>query len=371
LFELGTAFSILGFGVLAFRLGPSVLAVLRGSSGSILKPSVPGAAHFVSIIVPARNEETNLPKLLTSLTLIEQEKVEILIVDDNSEDRTREIVEDFSARDSRVRLIKGSVRPQGWTGKNWACLQGAHEAKGEWFLFTDADTEHTPMSLTKALYKCESESLDMMSAVPYHDNSTLFEKLMGPFHLLVFISSSAFSKPRSHALFAIGQYLLFKKDFYLKQGTHEAVKMSFSDDLDLAEQCLKHGGCYGLETSGTIFKVRMYPSFAAFMEGWKRIFRIGFVHARFWRVIEIFLIISCLTESFHFAKASRAEAVLALGGLVLIAFAQRRYGRFSVGGVLLAPLGIGTFVYLSASALLDRIRGRDLRWRGRSYKLTS
>ncbi len=371
MFEVGTVFSILGFGILVFRLGPSAVAVLRGSQASIPKISGLGASHFVSIIVPARNEEANIQKLLESLVLIEQEKLEILIIDDNSDDRTRELVENFSALDSRVRLIVGSLRPEGWTGKNWACLQGAREAKGDWFLFTDADTEHTPASLATALYKCEKESLDLVSAIPFHENSTLFEKLMGPFHLFVFISSSAFSKPRSHALFAIGQYLLFRKASYFKQGTHEAVKMSFSDDLDLAEQCLKNGGRYGLDTSGTIFKVRMYPSFAAFMEGWKRIFRIGFKHARFSRAIEIFLIISCLFESFHFATASRIEALLALGGLFVIAIAQRRYGRFSIGGVVLAPLGIGTFVYLSASAVLDRIRGRDLRWRGRSYKITT
>lgn len=367
---IGPLFSILGFSVLAYRLGPSVVAVLRAKSVHTKKTSGLESSHFVSIIIPARNEEDNIPKLLTSLTRIEHENLEILVVDDNSEDRTSELVSGFSARDSRVRLINGSARPQGWTGKNWACLQAALEAKGDWLLFTDADTEHMPSSLSKALYKCEADSLDLMSAIPYHENSTLFEKLMGPFHLLIFISSSAFSKPRAGALFAIGQYLLFRKEFYFKQGTHEAVKMSFSDDLDLAEECLRNGGRYGLETSGSIFKVRMYPTFAAFMEGWKRIFRIGFVHARFTRVIEIFLTIACLMESFHFSKASEVEALLALAGLALIAIAQKRYGRFSFGGIVLAPLGIGFFVYLSGSAVLDRLRGRDLRWRGRSYKLT-
>jgi 4,4'-diaponeurosporenoate glycosyltransferase len=319
----------------------------------------------VSVIVPARDEERNLPVLLSSLLKLHVS--EIVIVDDGSRDCTRAIAEEIAARDSRVRVLEGAPRPAEWAGKNWACQQGALAATGEYLLFTDADTEHVEGSLEKMI----ALDADLASALPYHRSETGLETWMGPFHMLVLISSSAFSKPRRGSLFAIGQYLLFKRSWYLQQGQHEAIKGSLADDLELAERCLALGGCYALDTSGEIFKVRMYESFSLFLAGWRRIFRIGFQHANWLKLVEIVAVIACLTESFRFLCATPSEAVMALAGLALIALAQRRYGQFSLLGVLFAPLGVGTFVFVSAAAFFDRVLGRDLRWRGRRYKLSS
>jgi glycosyltransferase involved in cell wall biosynthesis len=354
--------SALGLLVLLMRLGP---AIFRKSHNHTRLARSDKESPSVSVIIPARNEETNLPTILTSLVALTVQ--EIIIINDHSEDRTREIAQRFADRDARVRVIDGEERPEGWTGKNWACQQGALISMGDYLLFTDADTEHLDGSLERVL----SLNANLASAIPYHSTQTWMEKLLGPFHMLVFISSSAFLKPKPKSLFAIGQYLLFQREWYFAQGMHEAVKGSLADDLDLAERCLQMGGNYQLETSGEIFKVRMYDSFAAFVAGWRRIFRVGFQHANLLRVVEVFAIISCLTESFRFAKATPQETLCAVAGLVLIALAQRRYGQFSLLGAILAPIGIGTFVYVSAAALLDRILGRDLRWRGRSYKLSS
>ncbi len=349
--------SILGLSVLLIRLGPAILRSRKSAA-------VPIGSFDVSVIVPARNEEANLDKILSSLLRLQVR--EIIVINDRSEDRTQEIAEGFAARDARVRVLEGAPRPTGWAGKNWACQQGALVATGDSLLFTDADTEHLEGSLETMI----ALNADLASALPYHSNTSLIEKWMGPFHMLVFISSSAFSKPRRGSLFAIGQYLLFKRAWYFQQGAHEAIAASLADDLDLAERCLELGGTYSLDRSGRIFRVRMYASFAAFIEGWKRIFRVGFQHASVLKIMEIVVVIACLTESFRFFRATPLETLMALAGLFILGLAQRRYGDFSLFGVLLAPLGIGTFVYVSASALLDRILGRELRWRGRRYKLT-
>lgn len=358
--------SALGLLVLLLRLGPAAFARPRRRFGADGGAAQAGAAELrVSVVIPARDEERNLPVLLSSLLALRVS--EIIVVDDGSRDRTRTIAEEFAARDSRMRVLAGEPRPVGWAGKNWACQQGALAATGDYLLFTDADTEHVEGSLERMI----ALDADLASALPYHRSETGLERWMGPFHMLVLISSSAFSKPRRGSLFAIGQYLLFKRSWYLQQGQHEAIKGSLADDLDLAERCLALGGRYALETSGEIFKVRMYESFAAFLAGWRRIFRIGFRHAKWLRVVEIVAVIGCLTESFRFLRATAPETLMALAGLVLIALAQRRYGQFSLLGVLFTPLGIGTFVFVSATALLDRVLGRDLRWRGRRYKLSS
>src|ERR1700730_8438146 len=102
----------------------------------------------VSIIVPARNEEASLADCLESLTDQTGVAFEIIVVDDGSTDRTREIAQSFA----KVRVISPEPLPDGWTGKNNAVIAGAKEkeARGQWLLFTDADTVHLPGSLARA-----------------------------------------------------------------------------------------------------------------------------------------------------------------------------------------------------------------------------
>lgn len=360
---MSVLFSALGLLVLVIRLSPAIF--MRLADGASAKTDSVENDARVSVIIPARNEEANLQKILNSLLRLPF--FEIIVVDDSSTDRTQEIAQSFAARENRIRVHAGAPKPQGWTGKNWACQQGALTSTGNYLLFTDADTEHCEGSLSRTLQL----NADLVSALPFHQSANFFERLLGPFHLLVFISSSAFSRPKTGSLFAIGQYLLFKREWYFQQGMHEAIKQSFADDLDLAERCVAQGGVYKVETSGRVFKVRMYLSLVDFLAGWRRIFRVGFGHASFVRVFEIFFVIACLTESFKFARATPIETLFALSGLLVLGLAQKRYGNFSWLGALLAPLGIGIFVFVSATALWDRILRRDLRWRGRSYKLSS
>ena len=104
------------------------------------------ATPEVSIIVPARNEEVCLGDCLLSLVSQTGVTFEIIVVDDHSTDRTRQIAESFVG----VRVISSDPLPEGWTGKNNAVVTGAREARGEWLLFTDADTVHLPGSLARA-----------------------------------------------------------------------------------------------------------------------------------------------------------------------------------------------------------------------------
>jgi glycosyltransferase involved in cell wall biosynthesis len=379
--------SYLGLALVAYRLLPT-LPVNRGAAqaeervgneglsraqvglGSESSTGAPVGTdgERVSIVVPARNEEANLPALLTSLLALQSCEIDIIVVDDGSRDRTPEIVSEFASRDPRVRLLRGEPRPPAWAGKNWACHQGAQVATGDFILFTDADTVHRPAGLLSALNELKSGDLDLLSALPYHLCPSLWEKLLGPFQMMVFISSAAFSKPRDNQLFAIGQFLLFKKKSYFAQGGHFAIQESLADDLDLAKLCMKTGGKYGVDKSGEVYDVRMYPNFFEFVNGWRRIFRIGFSHASLSRVIEVYLVIACLMMNFRFSKASAAEALASVLAIVIFVLAQRRYGRFSWLGPVLTPFSLGVFVYVSGLSAVDRALKRDLKWRGRKYK---
>lgn len=359
-------FSSLGLAVLALRIGPAAWSTLR--RGRVENEQAASDA-FVSILIPVRNEENHLPRLLTSLMRLDHRQIEILVIDDASSDRSVEISREFAARDSRIRVIEAPVKPGGWVGKTWACFHGAAEARGEFLLFTDADTEHESNGLSRALAQMRREDADLLSAIPFHENETSFDPYAGPFHVLTLIAASAFSKPRLKRVFAIGQYLLFRRELYFALGTHESVKMSFCEDVDFAELCLARGGRFSLNRSGAIFRVRMYLTFRGFFEGWRRIFRIGFAHARPAVAVEVFLVIACLTESFRFSRATPIEVGCAVAGLVLIGVAQSKYGRFSWLGVLAAPVSLALFTTVALVAFIDRVGGRDLRWRGRSYKI--
>jgi chlorobactene glucosyltransferase len=106
---------------------------------------------LVSVLIPARNEEKNIERCLNSLRNQLYKNYEILVLDDNSTDNTPNILKRIAAADKRVRVFRGAPLPEGWFGKPFAQHQLSREAKGEIFLFTDADTIHSPTSISWAV----------------------------------------------------------------------------------------------------------------------------------------------------------------------------------------------------------------------------
>src|SRR5882724_10444754 len=117
---------------------------------------------LVSVIVPARNEEVSLGACLESLVAQTGIDFVIIVVDDGSTDRTRQIAESFAG----VRVIESGPLPEGWTGKNNAVTAGTKAARGEWLLFTDADTIHLPGSLSRSLKEAKLQNAAMLSYSP-------------------------------------------------------------------------------------------------------------------------------------------------------------------------------------------------------------
>ena len=138
-----------------------------------------GPIPEVTIIVPARNEEASLADCLQSLVTQTGVNCEIIVVDDASTDRTREIAEGFAVVQANarvsVRVISPGPLPPGWTGKNNAAVAGANVAQGEWLLFTDADTVHLPGSLARALAEAKQEKADLQSYSPEQVAVTFWE----------------------------------------------------------------------------------------------------------------------------------------------------------------------------------------------------
>jgi chlorobactene glucosyltransferase len=180
----------------------------------------------VSVIVPARNEEANIERAVRSLA-VQAGRGEILVVDDQSQDHTREILERLQWEIAALRVLRIESLPEGWLGKNYAVATAAKQAKGDWLLLTDADVEHQPGSLVTLLERAKAEQADMLSVSPGQETPTWWEKAVIP---LVYVQLAKLyrfdevSDPSSTAAAANGQYILIRREVYERVGGHQAVR---------------------------------------------------------------------------------------------------------------------------------------------------
>lgn len=344
-------FGFSGLGLFVFRLWP------RKTISSCLVNEDPK----VSIIVPARNEEKNLPHLLASLKSLTYPRFEVIVVDDQSSDQTSVIAEKYD-----VKLVRGVPKPSDWGGKQWACQQGSLVAGGDYLLFTDADTYHHSDNLEKALSFMQKHQLDLMSALPFHRGKTIWESLLGPFHLLLLAVTAPYNDPEPGRLFAIGQYLMFKKTAYLKLGGHASVKTKLVEDVPIANLALKKGLKFKVFTNSCLFEVRMYLSLSDFLQGWRRNFRAGFIESRLSAPFEVALMICGLLGSCQFSNP-HSWLLIAFSCSFLI-WRQSSIGNFSVFGIIFLPFSLFLFTWISLLSSFDLLTKAPLKWKDRSYR---
>jgi chlorobactene glucosyltransferase len=232
---------------------------------------IPGTAPFVSILVPARDEETNIGACLESLRRQDYPNFEILVLDDSSSDNTRKVVAGIAARDKRIRLVEGEPLPAGWAGKPFACHQLARQASGDWFLFIDADTIHTANMLRATIGLALEERPSLLSGFPRQLAASLPQKIAIPVLYFVILSwlplwwLQSSRKPRPSL--AIGQFLLFPKEEYRRIGGHEAVKSRILEDIWLGIEIKKHGGRHIAIDLSPVVSCHMYRNVGAMWEG--------------------------------------------------------------------------------------------------------
>ena len=355
--DLAIAVAASGCAIILWRLG-----IVRNK-----RPlSVPHSRYItqsIEIIVPARNEAQVIALLLESLCQLNDPNFEIIVVNDQSSDATGAIADKFP-----VKLVNVETKPDGWVGKSWACHLGAFQATGDLLLFTDADTTHNADSLTYARAAMQANDWGMCSTLPYHMCPARWETLLGPFHLLLLLVTAPWQKASRVRLFAIGQYLMFRRHAYEQMGGHESVRGEPAEDLALAKRCLVLGFAYGVIADRCLYKVRMYASFASFWQGWRRNFLLGMRQSHWKQSIEVVVVVAALISLYI---QPLRWPVIALGALSLAAFAyrQRQLGDFSILGVLCLPLSLSLFMLISFAAVADRLLRRSVVWKGRVINL--
>ena len=225
----------------------------------------------VLVLVPARNEEDNIEVCIRSLLQQQYPDFEVRVLDDHSTDRTWDILQRLAREDSRLTIRKGYPLPTNWLGKHWACHQLAQTATGELLLFTDADTRHHPLTLQNSVSALITEKADLLTAMPFEQVVTWGEKLVVPiipWSIFSFVPLALAYRLKYSALSAtIGQFMLFRREAYLKIGGYEAVRYHAVDDLALGRRIKAMGLRWRLVDGGQRIRCRMYHNFSQVYQG--------------------------------------------------------------------------------------------------------
>lgn len=323
----------------------------------------------VSVIVPARNEEASLGACLESLVSQSGVDFEIIVVNDHSTDGTREIAESFSG----VRVIEASPLPQGWTGKSNAVACGARDARGQWLLFTDADTVHLPGSLARALAEAKEHHAEMLSYSPEQIAVTFWERAILPVvfsELARQYPPSKVSDPASQIAAANGQFILIRRETYDAIGGHAAVAGDILEDVALATRVKSAGQKIRFRYAADAVRTRMYRNFAQLREGWTKNLALLFPNPNRlaakilllwilpWTVL-LLLLIRALTNPWW-------STAFVASFIYLVMRISR--ANFSTDMNILASLfGMPLFAYLLLRS--KRMHGKGtVAWKGRSYR---
>jgi glycosyltransferase involved in cell wall biosynthesis len=250
---------------------------------------------FVSVLIPARNEEQDIIRLLQSLKIQEYQNIEVIVLDDSSEDNTHQMVHEFCLTDNRFKIIKGNPLENGWLGKNYACHQLALHAKGTFLMFLDADEEVKDGLINNALYRMYLGKLSLLSLFTNQVMKTNGEKSVIPLmhYLLLNLLPLRLVKLSKMAAFAAasGQFMLFNAADYHQNQWHQSVKSKVVEDVEIMKR-IKTNGFRGeaLLANGYIF-CRMYKNYQECLNGFSKNLLSGFGNSIFGLLIYIFLII--------------------------------------------------------------------------------
>jgi chlorobactene glucosyltransferase len=261
-----------------FFLLATVYFVLLSSSNVIWlrlssrKPRIT-AGDKVSVLIPARNEEENIGRCLESLIDQNYENYEIIVLDDQSTDRTREIITGYERKyPDLIKAVQGKPLPEsGWAGKPHAMQQLSEYATGDYFLFTDADTVHSKESIAWAVTNIEFHRVDFVSGYVFQELKTFGERLIIPGMYIM----SAFILPlwlvpstRIPGLsFAIGQMIMFKRHAFEAIGGYAAISEYISDDIFIARELKKAGFRIIFLDIRKYVRCRMYEGYGASFNG--------------------------------------------------------------------------------------------------------
>lgn len=373
---------VLGFLVLGVRLPRRLPATTAEPSREWRRASV---------VIPARNEEHNIERVLRSLIASDYPDLEVIVVDDRSEDGTAAAVRRVAAElegveSPTIRLVDGDDLPDGWLGKPWACQQGGRVATGDYILFTDADTRHAPDLLRRVVAEVEQSGADALSLVGRQLMLSFWERVVQPqiFTSLLFRyrnNRDPHPPARWRDAIANGQYIFFERDTYEAIGGHAAVKGEVVEDMKMAQHLVKNGYALEVRMAEGSFATRMYASLGELVRGWSKNVILGgmatippgllrtfapagiFAGTVFlWLMPPILLLAGILGGVDPLVKWG--WIVVGMSAVFWSAVSARMGVNALHGAVYPVGAAVSAWIYLRAW-----IRGGNVEWKGRRYRV--
>ena len=363
----------------------AMLRLRRSRSLDDESPTPPASAPLVSVIVPARNEARNIARCVRSILRSRYPTLELIVVNDHSQDDTAALAHDAAAGDARLRVVSSAPLPNGWFGKQWACATGVGVARGDVLLFTDADTEHAPDLLPRAVNALFRADVGLLTVAGHQETHSFWERLLQPQVFWMLLVRYGGTESVSHAhraedVIGNGQFLLVRRAAYESIGGHESVRDKVAEDLMLAQRFFRAGHGVRLVRGEEQLATHMYASLPELIAGWGKNIYAGGIHAmpggNIGRVLFPFVLPMLPLMTVAPVIVLVLALVGALGGawLVwsmvsaaanLIWWAVIYHGfRQRIWYALVAPLGAAMLLFIIGRAMA---RGRRVGWKGREY----
>jgi chlorobactene glucosyltransferase len=347
-------------------------------------PLDPGA--FVTVVVPARDEEHNIGACLEALLRQSYPRSQwrVVVVDDHSRDATHALACAIAQQHGGMEVLQSPPLPRGWVGKCHACWIGAAAAPAQtrWLCFLDADVRAEPDLIAHAVAVAEADGLDLLSLLPRQQLGSFAERLVMPCGLYIMSicqNLAELQSPRSRDATVTGQFILARRDKYLAVGGHAAVRADIAEDVALGRTLKRAGGRVELRDGAALLRARMYAGWGSLWEGVTKnlVDMLGgpartlatavLAPAGAWATLVLpGLCAVAVAEEARGALPALAIAAAASLSLIGLHIGGARHFRIPFWYGLLFPLGYTVGAVMALDSVLRRRRGRVV-WKGRTY----
>lgn len=367
------AFTIAGMATVF--LGFAVINTRRAAS---LPRAAEDPGCRVSVLIPARNEERCIESCVRSLCEQEIADLEVIVLDDQSDDSTGSILNELSREYPNLRVLQGTSLPQGWVGKSWACHNLSLHATGDVLIFTDADTVHHRGALARSVAFMKQHNLSMLSLVPRQTLTSFAEHAVIPMvHLIFFATWLNIRRvgTKTTPTAAIGQFIAFTREGYKAIGGHHCVKYSLVEDVFLSKAAASQKLPFALIDGTDAVDCHMYTSAAEVTRGFsKNLFpamrynlaqMLAFIVQQCALYIApIVLTVVALMRSEHLSAALFVYAVAA--GMLIRLVVSRRFSM-PAWHALVQPLTALWCVTICLNSVRWAYSRSGSAWKGRAY----
>ncbi len=344
------------------------------------------SAPKVSVILPARNEEEFIGKCLDSLIDQDYKNYEIVVIDDSSEDSTGKIISEYAKKNSKIIPVSARPKPDGWMGKNWACMEGYRKSTGELLLFTDADTNHSKNVISLAVAHLISLDLDALSAIPKMLTFDFWTKITLPMistFLHTRFSALNVNNPSKKTGYFFGSFFILRKKTYEEVGMHEGVKQEIIEDGALGKKVKEAGHKMRMVRGDHLIEAIWARDKSTLWNALKRLMIPLYLQSGNIAIGIFFAVLFLLFVPFPVLAASIAIPSDAISSKILFVSAAIASILIYIGGTIEAKIGlqlrfvhavfapIGSLVVVLGflSGLLQAKSTSSVTWRGRSYSM--